>query len=348
MPRRSSFREPSRSLCPCLVVFKTPFRAQRNELRPSASLADSGRSPVVLSRRQDTACHLWRPAGRQSTYAGKPPKIGEPCHVVVSLPPRPFRPDRQGHPGALASSILLFQSGGRVSPRGRLGAVTTQLMLNRHPRLLFFGSAALTAVVFLVALHPATGVLGGLIYLLTARALPTIMVVALALGFAWLLPVRLAVRIAVALPLSFLLGLNTALPVLLDLVRYSPAVSYEVRRAAVWSAERHPVVNVKKRRWGPIFVVPFGPRVRVAGDEGCGCMYFLDAAQALYSDRVIATLFDAVGERGGVTDYMGSTTERMDVHIELTVWKEPDGYRALVECFDHGEKIAAFAQRRIL
>jgi len=247
----------------------------------------------------------------------------------------------------LASSILLFQSGSRVSPRGRLGAVTTQLMLNRHPRLLFFGSAALTAIVFLVALHPATGVLGGLIYLLTARALPTIMVVALALGFAWLLPVPLAVRIAVALPLSFLLGLNTALPVLLDLVRYSPAVSYEVRRAAVWSAERHPVVNVKKRRWGPIFVVPFGSRVRVAGDEGCGCMYFRDAAQALYSDRVIATLFDAVGERGGVTDYTGSTTERMDVHIELTVWKEPDGYRALVEFFDHGEKIAAFAQRRI-
>ena len=168
-------------------------------------------------------------------------------------------------------------------------------MLNRHPRLLFFGLAALTAIVFLVALHPATGVLGGLIYLLTARALPTIMVVALSLGVAWLLPVPLAVRIAVALLLSFLLGLNTALPVLLDLVRYSPAVSYEVRRAA----------NVKKWRWGPIFVVPFGPRVRVAGDEGCGCMYFLDAAQALYSDRVIATLFDAVGERGGVTDYTG-------------------------------------------
>ena len=218
-------------------------------------------------------------------------------------------------------------------------------MMNRKLKLWFFGAGGMSAVVFLLALHPATGFLGGLVYWLTAWALPSIMVIALALGLGWLVPVPLAARIGISVVFSFVLGLNTSLPVFADLVGYKPAVSSEVRRAAVWSAGRHPVVDVKKRPWGPIFVVPFGPRVRVAGDEGCACMYFLDAANALYSDRVIATLFDAVGERGGV--YAGSASERMDVYIDLTVWKEPDGFRALVEFFDHGEKIAAFAHRRI-
>src|SRR5262249_34334327 len=156
-------------------------------------------------------------------------------------------------------------------------------------------------------------------------------VIALALGLVWLVPAPLAIRIAIAVALSLVLGLNTSLPVVADLLRYDPAVSSEVRRSVVWSTARHPVVNVKQRPWGPIFVLPFGPRVRVAGDEGCGCMYFLDAANALYSDRVIATLFDAVGERGAVMDYTGSTTEQTDVHIDLTIWDEPEGYRALIE-----------------
>lgn len=209
-----------------------------------------------------------------------------------------------------------------------------------------FVVAGSCAVVFLVALHPVTGLLGGLVYFPTASALPTMMVLSLALGLACLIPASFAVRIAVASVLSVVLGLNTSLPVIIDLVTYDPAVSFEVRRAAVWKGERHPVVNVKKQPWGPIFVVPFGPRVRVAGDEGCGCMYFLDAADALYSERAIAVLYSVVGARGGVYDYSGATSET-DVHIELSVWHEEDGYRVLIEFFDHGEKIAAFAHRRI-
>ena len=225
-------------------------------------------------------------------------------------------------------------------------AANLAAMMNRM-KLLPFGLGALSAVVFLAALHPVTGLIGGLVYLVTGWALPSIMVIAFALGLAWLVPASLAVRVGIAVVLAFVLGLNTLFLAFGDLLDYNPAVSSDVRRAVMWSAERHAVVNVKKRPWGAIFVVPFGPRVRVGGDEGCGCMYFLDAADALYSDRVVATLFDVVGERGGVTDYTGSTPERADVHIDLTFWEEPDGFRALVEFFDHGEKIAAFVHRRI-
>ncbi|MFL5105245.1 MAG: hypothetical protein ACJ8DX_04015 [Xanthobacteraceae bacterium] len=220
--------------------------------------------------------------------------------------------------------------------------------MNRKLGLLFLAVATTSAIVFLAALHPASGALGGLMYLLTFWALPSILVVALAFGLAWLIPAPVAVRIVVAFILSFLLGVNTSLPVLADIVRYKPLVSSEVRRAVAWSAERRPIA-VKSRPWGPGLVVPFGPRVRVGSDEGCGCMYFLDAADALYSDRVIATLSAAVGRRGTVMDYAQSDPayESKDVHIDLTLWRHDDGFRALIEVFDRGEKIAAFAHTQI-
>ena len=210
--------------------------------------------------------------------------------------------------------------------------------------------AAACAIVFLSSLHPATGVPGGMIYLLTSWALPNIFVASLALGLAWLIPTATALRIVFALALSFVLGLNTSLPVLHDVLRYQQSVSSEVKRTVAWSTERrNDSISLKRRLWGPLLVAPFGPGVRIGSDEGCVCMYFLNA-QPLYSDRVITVLSAALGKRVGVTDYAAAldpTQEQKDVHIDLTLSRLDDGWQAMIDLYDRGEKIATFTQTGI-
>jgi hypothetical protein len=76
-------------------------------------------------------------------------------------------------------------------------------------------------------------------------------------------------------------------------------------------------------------------------------MFFIDAPHSLYSARVVELLFATVGRPGWATrytDHKDPTDENKDVHIDLTLWHETNGYRALIEVFDHGERIATFAQ----
>lgn len=220
----------------------------------------------------------------------------------------------------------------------------TQLRL----ALLFFAVAAVTAILFLVSLHPATGALGGIVYLVTSWALPSVLTGALALGLAWLLPIPLALRIVVALGLSFVIGLNTYLPTIAEAANYRPRVSSDAKGAVTRSPEqRSRTIYLKQRPWGAVHTRPFGPRVRVGSDEGCGCMYFLDAADSVYSDRVLHALRAATGS-GSVANYSRDPErEKRDAYIDLTLWKEAGGFRALVEVFDHGKKIAAFAHMGI-
>jgi hypothetical protein len=213
--------------------------------------------------------------------------------------------------------------------------------------LSFLAAAAASAILFLVALHPATGALGGIVYLLTSWALPSVLTGSLALGLAWLLPFPLALRIVAALVLSFVIGLNTYLPKIAEAASYRPRVSDDVRGAVAKPAEQQSrAIFLKQRPWGAVHTRPFGPRVRIGSDEGCGCMYFLDA-ETVYNDRVLHALRAATGS--GSVAYYSRDPERetRDAYIDLTLWKETGGFRALVEVFDRGTKIAAFAHMGI-
>ena len=111
-----------------------------------------------------------------------------------------------------------------------------RMMLARNPLALgFLAVGAACAIVFFATLHPITGRIGGIWYLLTSWALPSVFVGSLALGLAWLIPTTSVPRIAVAVPLSFVLGLNTSLPLLADscvIGRTSPRKSSAPSRGA--------------------------------------------------------------------------------------------------------------------
>jgi hypothetical protein len=220
-------------------------------------------------------------------------------------------------------------------------------MTSRYRIALISIAAALGAVaLFLAALHPVTGAIGGLIFLLAGWALPSLVVIGLAVGLAIALPLPSIIRAFVAATLSILLGLNTSLAHLPAALTYKTQTSSDIRKSVTWDGSKYDEVDVKRRPWGALFVDPLTPRVSVGGDEGCGCMYFIDAPQSLYNERVISLLFKTVGRAGAVTRYSEhpASDEGKDVHIDLTLWHEKHSYRALIEVFDRGEKIAAFAQ----
>ena len=57
----------------------------------------------------------------------------------------------------------------------------------------------------------------------------------------------------------------------------------------------------------------------VGGDEGCGCLYFLEPKAELYSDLVVDTLFQIVGQRGAVVEYEKTSKPAMEMedrHID--------------------------------
>lgn len=209
----------------------------------------------------------------------------------------------------------------------------------------FLAAAAFGVVLFYVGLHPASGALGGIVHLLLGWLLPSLAVLALALGLAWFVPAPWPARIALALVLSCVLGLNTALMKTSRVFAYAPAIAWQVDRAILFDGLSDRSVAVKRRPWGPIFAEPFGPRVRLAGDEGCGCFYFLDPTDGLYSDRVTGTLFAVVGRRGAIAPYetfQDPTQEQRDRHIDLNLFERADTYYAVIDVYDRGTKIARF------
>ncbi|MDB5503705.1 MAG: Chromate transporter [Tardiphaga sp.] len=210
-----------------------------------------------------------------------------------------------------------------------------------------FGCAAL----FYSSLHPWSGTIGGLLYWLIGWALPTVAVIGVAGAAAWLLPIGTMPRLLIAAVLSIPLGLNTSLQGIGETLSYKPNVYTEIRQRVLWrDAASYRSISVKKQPWAAIMARPAGPQVQVAGDEGCGCLYFVDRKDTFYSDLMIDRLYQVIGRRGTVVDYAAlkdPTEESRDVHINLAFFETDKGYRAIVELFDQGRKIAEFAQDNI-
>ena len=214
-----------------------------------------------------------------------------------------------------------------------------------------FVLASCLTLLFYLSLHPASDFVGGIVFLLVGGALPSLIVVALALALAWLLPTTRFVRFLTKIALTVPIGLNSSLPDVVGSPGYRAEVSSDIRgRVVLANADPSKSVDVKYSNWGAFFVHPAKARVELGGDEGCGCFYFLDAKTNLYSDLIIEKLFATVMRRGALVKYDAlddPSQERRDVHLELSFWQEASSYRSLVEVVDRGIKIAAFAHTNI-
>jgi hypothetical protein len=201
---------------------------------------------------------------------------------------------------------------------------------------------------YFVALHPWSGSIGGIVFLLLGSALPTAFIVLLALGLAFLLPVSIYLRLAVALVLSFFLGMNTALPELPDLYRYQPDVSTQVQGKVSPVETPGDAIRIKRRPWPLLFTRPLAPQLRVGSDEGCMCMYFKESA--IYSDQLQSTMLRVGGTRTKVGNFVRATIpaqEQNDVHLDLTFGHDENEHKAMIDIVDHGKLIARLGQRKI-
>jgi hypothetical protein len=220
----------------------------------------------------------------------------------------------------------------------------------RRPSSVFFIVAAASAVLFLLILHPASGLFGGLLFLPLGSALPILMIVSSALGFACLLARPITLRIGIAFLILIPLSINTRLSAFWDLWRYKPALSSEIKRPVSWSPDMRRVINLVYRHDIEIFTTPFGPQASVGGDEGCMCLYFLPPEAALYRARVQQALLDAVkdvpGRHIGVVTNSVSLSDA-DVRVQLAASEQGGSLQFRVEYIDRGEKIAYFIHSEI-
>ena len=200
-------------------------------------------------------------------------------------------------------------------------------------------------VLYFVALHPWSGSLGGIVFWMLGSSLPTAFIVLLALGLAFLLPAPLLVRLPVALVLSFLFGINAALPDLPGLHRYENVASGQVRAKLPPVATWRQAIHLKRRPWPPLFTRPLVPQLRIGADEGCMCMYFLETS--IYSDLVQASLLRVSGRRTSVINYRDPAQESQDVHLDVRFWQNDKEYSARIEIVGHGKPVARFDQRKI-
>lgn len=133
----------------------------------------------------------------------------------------------------------------------------------------------LVALEFL-AIHPASGFLGGLFYLLFGSwVIPSAVNIILSVWVASLFRIHWVPRLLIGVFVSFLLGANTSLPVLLHLGGLPPA---EVVITRTLPATHSLAVDTR------ILIMDTGisddqtlapPGVYVGSDEGCGCMYWV-------------------------------------------------------------------------
>lgn len=164
-------------------------------------------------------------------------------------------------------------------------------------RRLLFGlpcmAALLVALEFWI-IHPASSFVGGILYLLFGSwGVPTAINILLAVWVALLFRVHFALRLLVGVAASFVLGVNTSLPILLHLSALPPADMAVLRPVVLV-----PSLGVDSRA---IAATPdissdqvmAPPGIRLGGDEGCGCMYWLASSEG-YRPR-IQKLIDARG-----------------------------------------------------
>jgi hypothetical protein len=202
---------------------------------------------------------------------------------------------------------------------------------------------------YFIALHPWTGTIGGIVFWLLGRLLPTACVALLALGLAFLLPVHLVARLAVALVLSFVLGVNIALPELPDLFRYRPEITMQVQGRLPPVENPADALRIKRRPWPPLFTRPLAPQLYIGSDEGCMCMYFKE--RATYSDQLQSTMLRVGGGTPGkVGNFVRATLvaqEANDAHLDVTFWHDVNEQKVVIDIVDHGKLIARLGQRNI-
>lgn len=144
----------------------------------------------------------------------------------------------------------------------------------------------LLILIYFISLHADSGVLGGIVFLLTESLIPSIVNLLISYWVSFHLLKKISnyfIKIALLITISFLLGINFYLPDLWNYQRYNQPHHLQL---TVINPLHLPSLN-KDNEGRPILAdfisvgwdkvdiktSPFAT-AEVSGDEGCGCLYF--------------------------------------------------------------------------
>lgn len=180
-------------------------------------------------------------------------------------------------------------------------------------------TAAILAAVYIFGLHPASGAGGGVLFLFTGWAIPSLLTLLLALWAALSCRCGLVLRLVVFAVTLVLVSANTRLPALIGQAWATKNSEWQVDR----QVERQDRYNFVQEGNASVLALaqPALPRVTWHGSERCMCLYLGSNGDGLYKaalDDFLGTfaLMDANAERG--------------LHLSYDVTPTPDGQEGTV------------------
>ena len=136
---------------------------------------------------------------------------------------------------------------------------------------------------------------------------------------------------------------------------FSIQTEQEIKRAlkVIDKSGAHIRINFAMNDNPPVFPTPSEPKLRVAGNEGCMCVYSTLNSYATYEKKLIKMLTSnenlGINMFGGARNYTYYSKSE-DIHIRFLVEEqlsENGNFMFTFEISDHGEIISTFKQRNI-
>jgi len=206
---------------------------------------------------------------------------------------------------------------------------------------------------FYFFVSPGSGFLGGLAYLISGWAIPSVVNVLLAVWLALLVRAHWAARILIFSVASFVLGVNTSLPRLFD-SRAAPQVETIILRPLPLT----PLLSVDDRLMVATpnntldYAFPPSPMgLYVGWNEGCGCMYFVyDSQEGTYYEQIRKVILARRVSRVSGLHFYGPDPNMPIVHFDYATARSPGRPNAVditVNMYQGRERVATFIQRQL-
>ena len=216
--------------------------------------------------------------------------------------------------------------------------------------------ALVLAVLYIVSLHPMSGALGGAFFWIVGWIIPSAINLLLSLFVVSFLKIRRLWKVPVFIAVSFILGMNTLLVSLFTPDLPQPSTSEIFRQIRITPDMGVDEGLMTPRAPGELSgsrsPSPLG--VRVAGNEGCMCMWFTPPTGDTTEWQVWHVINGFLGRRDTLSStlYVGADMQRMaqgGAHFDLrfTRGKQPYTVDLHMTIYDGPEPTAKYSQSGI-
>lgn len=159
-----------------------------------------------------------------------------------------------------------------------------------------FKCSLLIAIGYIIAIHPATSIFGGIVFLLLGWIIPSIFNIVFSIALASSINTKKIFQFLAFFPISFATGINSNFIYFIDNNKSCISFEEKIGNKIIISDNDYVKFKIsginKLTVNGNIAIFPsnyFISSFVVGGDEGCGCMYFLQRAS--FYDKRLNNLF---------------------------------------------------------